>query len=243
MSLGKCFLATRNVPAEKQLRCISCHDPHVEPTGEEAPAHFNSACLACHTKASCTAPHTARPATTPSDNCIGCHMPLRSIRVISHSTATNHRIVRTPEEPFPDQTFNQTTAAMPDLIELNPAGERGAGALVPSALIRLQAYPQLNAEGKAQFIQPWLKTLAELETTDPESAMVRLHWDIAIWMTINSPRRSPIWSTLCSSIRCSRWSMPICPHPRSKSASTPRRFCLQGRLSPWAPSTPAFERR
>jgi hypothetical protein len=173
MSLSKCFLATRKLPAEKQLRCISCHDPHVEPTGDEVPTHFNSACLACHTKASCTAPHAARQATTPSDNCIGCHMPLRSIRVISHSSATHHRIVCTPDEPFPDQTFNQTTAAMPDLIELNPAGERGPGALVPPALIRLQAYALLKAEGKARFVQPWLKTLAELETTNPENAIVQ----------------------------------------------------------------------
>jgi tetratricopeptide (TPR) repeat protein len=173
MSLSKCFLSTRSLPADKQLRCISCHDPHVEPTKDEAPAHFNSKCLACHTAASCTAAPVARQATTPSDNCIGCHMPLRSIRVISHSSATNHRIVRTPDEPFPDQTFNQTIAAMPDLIELNPAGTRGAGASAPSALIRLRVYALLKAEGKVQFVQPWLKILAELEMSNPESAIVQ----------------------------------------------------------------------
>lgn len=173
MSLSRCFLATRNLPAEKQLRCISCHDPHVEPTEAEAPSYFRSRCLACHTKASCTAPHAARQATTPSDNCIGCHMPRRGIGVISHSSATNHRIVRTPGETFPDETFNQTTAAMPNLIEVNPAGERGAGALAPPALVRLQAYALLKAQGKVQFVQPWLKTLAELETSDPENAIVQ----------------------------------------------------------------------
>ena len=173
MSLSKCFRATRNLSAEKQLRCISCHDPHVEPSEAEAPAYFKSKCLACHSGASCTAPHAARQATTPSDNCIGCHMPLRSVRVISHSSATNHRIVRTPDEPFPDQAFDQATATMPDLIELNPTGERGAGALAPPALIRLQAYALLKAEGKAQFAQPWLKTLAELETSNPENAIVQ----------------------------------------------------------------------
>lgn len=173
MSLSRCFLATRSLPTEKQLRCISCHDPHVEPTGDEIPAHFNSACLACHTETSCTAPQAARQATTPRDNCISCHMPQRSIRVISHSNATNHRIVRTPDEPFPDQTFNQTTAAMPDLIEMNPAGERGSGATVPPALTRLQAEALLKAEGKAQFVQPWLKTLGELETSNPENAIVQ----------------------------------------------------------------------
>jgi hypothetical protein len=173
MSLSKCFRATRSLSADKQLRCISCHDPHVEPTADEAPAYFKSRCLACHTEASCTAPPAARKATTPSDNCTGCHMPQRGIRVISHSSATNHRIVRTANESFPDETFNQTTAAMPDLIELNPAGAGGAGAVVPPALIRLQAYALLKAEGKAQFVPQWLKTLAELEKSNPENAVVQ----------------------------------------------------------------------
>ncbi|HLY43641.1 MAG TPA: hypothetical protein VKR52_20675 [Terracidiphilus sp.] len=172
MSLSKCFRATRKLPEEKQLRCISCHDPHVELTEAEAPAYFKSACLKCHTEASCTAPRAARRATTPSDNCIGCHMPQRKIGFISHSSATNHRIVRTPDEPFPDETFNQTIPAMPDLIELNPAGERGPGASAPPALIRLQAYALLKAEGKEQFADSWLKTLAGLETSNPENAIV-----------------------------------------------------------------------
>jgi len=173
MSLSKCFLATRNLPPEKQLRCISCHDPHVEPTEAEAPAYFKSRCLACHSEASCTAPHAARQATTPGDNCIACHMPRRNIRVISHSSATNHRIVRVPDEPFPDQTFHQTTAAMPDLIELDPAGVRGPKAVAPPALIRLQAYAQFKAQGKEQFAQSWRTTLAELEKSDPENAIVQ----------------------------------------------------------------------
>jgi Tetratricopeptide repeat len=173
MSLSRCYLATRNLPAPKQLRCITCHDPHVEPTEAEAPDYFKSKCLTCHTEASCTAPQAVRQATTPSDNCIGCHMPRRSIGVISHSSATNHRIVRTANEPFPDQTFNQTTPTMPDLVELNPAGERGAAAVAPPPLIRLQAYALLKAQGKEQFAQPWLATLAGLETSDPGNAIVQ----------------------------------------------------------------------
>ncbi|MGB6193346.1 MAG: tetratricopeptide repeat protein, partial [Terracidiphilus sp.] len=173
MSLSKCFIATRNFPAEKQLRCISCHNPHVEPTQEEAPAYFKSRCLACHTEASCTASPSARQATTPADNCIGCHMPRRNIGVIAHSSATNHRIVRNPGEPFPDQTFNQSTPAMPGLIEINPAGKRGPEALAPPALIRLQAYAQFKAEGKEQFLEPWSKTLTELESSNPENALVQ----------------------------------------------------------------------
>ena len=168
MSLSKCFRATRNGP--QQLRCITCHDPHVEPTAAEAPAYFNGKCLSCHTAASCTAPAHARQQA--GDNCIGCHMPQRSIRVISHSTATNHRIVARPGEAFPDEAFTQATAAMPELIELNPEGERGAKAALPSALTRLQAYAILKLS-KSQFAASWRQSLAELETADAENAIVQ----------------------------------------------------------------------
>jgi predicted CXXCH cytochrome family protein len=170
MSLSKCFRATRNAPPEKQLQCITCHDPHVEPTAAEAPAYFNGKCLSCHTAASCTAPAQARQQT--GDNCIGCHMPRRDIRVISHSTATNHRIIARPGEAFPDEAFTQATAAMPDVIELNPAGERGAKAAVPTALTRLQAYAILKL-AKPQFAASWRQSLNELETTDAENAIVQ----------------------------------------------------------------------
>lgn len=172
MSLSKCFRATRSLPADKQLRCISCHDPHVEPTKAEAPAYFNGKCMNCHTGTSCTATAAVRQATTPIDNCIGCHMPKRDIRVISHSSDTNHRIVVRPDEPFPDETFSQTTSAMPDLIQLNPAGERGAKAAAPSALAQLLAYGELKL-ARPQFTASWLKTLSALETSTPENAIVQ----------------------------------------------------------------------
>jgi len=40
-------------------------------------------------------------------------------------------------------------------------------------LIRLQAYALLIAEGKEQFVQPWLRTLAGLETSNPRNAIVQ----------------------------------------------------------------------
>jgi len=172
MSLSKCFRMSRNAPADKQLRCISCHDPHVEPAAAEAPAYFNGRCMTCHTSQSCTAPQQARRQTTPADNCIGCHMPRRDIRVISHSSATNHRILLRPDEPFPDESFNQTTAVMPDLIYLDAIGERGEKATAPAPLIRLQAYGDLMLS-KPQFKSSWLKTLSEVEAANSDSSIVQ----------------------------------------------------------------------
>ncbi len=177
MSLSKCFRASASQPAAKQMRCITCHDPHVEPVGAEIPVFYNGKCMSCHTAASCTAPKAARQQTTPADNCIGCHMPKRDVVVISHSSITNHRILAKPDEPFPDEAFAQTTAAMPDLIHINAIGVRGSNAATPSALTRLQAYALLEL-AKPQFHASWLTTLTELETsgpekTEPENAIVQ----------------------------------------------------------------------
>ncbi len=172
MSLSNCFRASAGLAEAKQMRCITCHDPHVEPAAAEAPGFYNGKCMSCHTTSSCKAPAAARHATTPADNCIGCHMPKRDVVVISHSSITNHRILARPDEAFPDEAFTQTTAAMPDLIHLNAVGARGAKAAATPALARLQAYDLLKA-GRPQFAANWRTTLAELETSSPENAMVQ----------------------------------------------------------------------
>ena len=48
MTLSKCYRASAG-----RMRCITCHDPHVEPSSEEAPAYFagNNVSAAIRTKA------------------------------------------------------------------------------------------------------------------------------------------------------------------------------------------------
>jgi len=165
MTLSKCYRASAG-----RMSCITCHDPHVQPMATEAPAYFAAKCLTCHTNQSCKLPMPARMKTQPSDNCISCHMPKRDIQVISHSSATNHRVVATPDEPFPDITFHQTTASLPDLIHLNPVP--GKETVSPPPLTLLQAYGEL-AQDKPEFVAVYLKTLADLEKTQPDSALVQ----------------------------------------------------------------------
>jgi hypothetical protein len=168
MILSKCYRASANLPSEKQMRCISCHDPHIEPTGEEAPAYFNGKCMSCHTAQSCKASLEVRAKTVPTDSCIGCHMPKRAGGVIAHTSLTNHRIVARPDEPFPDATFQMTTTALPDLIYLDAA----PGDAAPPAVTLLQAYSELKEQSPA-YEASFLKTLRELETSEPENAVVQ----------------------------------------------------------------------
>jgi tetratricopeptide (TPR) repeat protein len=169
MILSKCYRASANKPAEKQMRCISCHDPHVEPASAEAPAFFNGKCMSCHTEQSCKAPAQARAQTSPADNCIGCHMQKRAGGAISHTSLTNHRILARPGEPFPDEAFQMATAALPDLIYLNA---RPGDTAPPAGITLLQAYGQLKDQSPV-YAASYLRTLHELEATAPENAIVQ----------------------------------------------------------------------
>jgi hypothetical protein len=134
MRLSKCYRSSGT------MTCITCHDPHVQPSKADAPRYYKTKCLACHTLNSCTAAAVLRQATTPPDDCIACHMPKRDVLRISHSALTNHRIVTTREEPFPDAAFQMTTPVLPDLVHLSAAtGDDTA----PSPLMLLEAYRQV----------------------------------------------------------------------------------------------------
>lgn len=165
MTLSKCYRSSAG-----RMGCITCHDPHVEPSRMEAPAYFNAKCMTCHTHQSCTLPIAARQKTTPADNCIGCHMPKRDVQVISHSSITNHRILARPDEDFPESAFHQTTAALPDLVHLDPVPGIKEDVVPPLTL--LQAYGELAAN-KPEYVGPYLKVLAELEQTEPDNALVQ----------------------------------------------------------------------
>ena len=164
MRMSRCYRATAG-----QLRCATCHDPHVEPTAAEAPAYFNAKCMNCHAERMCTLPAAERAKTAPANNCIECHMPRRKTPQIAHSSLTNHRIVARQGEPLPDAAFAMTTAELPDLVYLN--GQPGdSDSLTPVML--LKAYHELanqRPEYKAQYAS-WVNKVAQ---TDPEHAEVQ----------------------------------------------------------------------
>jgi hypothetical protein len=165
MTLSKCYRSSGG-----RLSCITCHDPHRQPTRQEAPAYYAKKCLACHTEQSCTVPLEKRQHSMPPDDCAGCHMPKRDIKVISHSTVTNHRIVARPDEPLPEVAYHQTTPALKDLVHLNPPpGEKDNP---PPALTLLEAYGNLSASSP-EYYSRYMATLDELARTEPDQALVQ----------------------------------------------------------------------
>jgi tetratricopeptide repeat protein/cytochrome c554/c'-like protein len=111
LKMSRCSLSSKG-----RLGCITCHNPHVQLHGSEAADFFRQRCLSCHATESCRAPMPRRQATSPPDNCILCHMPQRKMENISHSSLTDHRILRTPSETPAILEDGSDAAAPLDLI-------------------------------------------------------------------------------------------------------------------------------
>jgi tetratricopeptide (TPR) repeat protein len=76
---SKCFL-------KSDMTCITCHDPHDIPRGEEATQTYVGVCQNCH---QAVAHRSALPA---GSNCISCHMPKRRTEDVVHVVMTDHFI-------------------------------------------------------------------------------------------------------------------------------------------------------
>jgi hypothetical protein len=164
MTLSKCYRSSGG-----HLGCITCHDPHVEPAHQEAPAYYREKCLSCHTEKSCALPIGIRQGKTPPDDCAGCHMPTRDVPVIAHAVLTNHRIVAQAEESYPDAAFHMMTPQMPDLVHLSAIpGKRDEPV---SRVVLLEAYGQLMT-AKPEYQGRYFALAKQLAATDSNNVDV-----------------------------------------------------------------------
>ena len=164
MILSKCYRGSGG-----RLSCITCHDPHVEPAKQEAPAQFRAKCLECHNEKSCALPAAIRQRKTPPDDCAGCHMPKREVQTIAHAVLTNHRIVGQAEEPYPNAAFHMTSPQMPDLVHLTAIPGKHGEAISP--LLLLQAYGQLMTPNP-EYRGKYFALAKQLESSNPNNVDV-----------------------------------------------------------------------
>ncbi len=127
------------------LGCVSCHNPHQEPAPEEKIDHYRKSCLKCHGQDACAASLDLRKATQPADNCLECHMPRRPFEGVPHSSGTEHRISRFPEDdaPRPDQLHAQEGARLAHLTGTTTTSRTLALAYAEAA----QTHVQYRAPG------------------------------------------------------------------------------------------------
>jgi tetratricopeptide (TPR) repeat protein len=160
MKLSRCFRESAG-----KLSCLTCHDPHVQPAATETAPYFRKKCLTCHTDESCRLALTERTGRTPSDDCVGCHMPKRNVTVISHTALTNHRIPAHPDRATPTENQSNNT----DLVLVNaPEGKKTS---LPD-LTLLQAYGELVHRNPV-YQGKYVSLLEHLAETQPKDAYVQ----------------------------------------------------------------------
>ena len=162
MSLSKCYIAMKG-----RMSCLTCHDPHVQPEANTV-EYFRNKCLTCHVEASCKLPLSTRQSQSPSNDCAGCHMPKRSVTIIAHSVLTDHRIVKTKDQPFPTALFNSSKPLQSGLIHLNAVP--GRIDRIP-ALTLFRAFAEL-APKDAAYRPNYLQSLDEVARTDADNPEV-----------------------------------------------------------------------
>jgi tetratricopeptide (TPR) repeat protein len=74
------------------MTCITCHNPHNIPRGQEAAVHYVSVCQKCHTQK--LKPLVSSGRHTASSDCLACHMPRRRTDDVVHVLMTDHLIQR-----------------------------------------------------------------------------------------------------------------------------------------------------
>ena len=158
MSASKCYTGTNG-----RLGCLTCHDPHVQPTAADAVKYYRDKCLSCHTESSCGLPLRVRESKTPANDCQSCHMPKQHVTGISHSILTSHRIVKTPDEAFPTASFNANKLIVSGLIHLNAIP--GKPDRVPQ-LTLFRAFAELAPTNPA-YLKSYVQELTGLEKTNP----------------------------------------------------------------------------
>jgi predicted Zn-dependent protease len=96
-------------------------------------------------------------------------MPKRTVPTISHAALTNHRIVRTPEEPYPEAANADSSGESPGLIHVSRSPESEHNQVAPITL--LQAYRTLLV--KDPSLRPrYLALLDQLKRSQPENPAV-----------------------------------------------------------------------
>ncbi len=76
------------------MTCVTCHDPHHHPAGEQRHELHRQQCLSCHQDQACGVPLDDR-IERAQNRCVTCHMP-KTQSEVPHTSTTNHRIAVYP---------------------------------------------------------------------------------------------------------------------------------------------------
>jgi Flp pilus assembly protein TadD len=128
-----------------QMTCLTCHDPHDIPRGQQAVVHYVEVCRSCHQGVA----HAV--ALPPTSTCLTCHMPKRRTEDVVHVVMTDHFIRRTQpqrdllakiaETATPEGSITKVALYYPAKAPATPTAEisMAEAQVKDNGILRLQA--------------------------------------------------------------------------------------------------------
>jgi hypothetical protein len=147
-------LSVCKVKSGDRMSCLSCHDPHDEPTVAERPAYFRAKCLVCHGQKFAARHRPDKP------DCTSCHMPALPSRDVAHTQATDHRILKYPG----GRQFGSLSAGL--RLEAFPASE-ASGTTTRDLALAWQTLAERKVQGAASKAEEYLRKAIKERPEDP----------------------------------------------------------------------------
>lgn len=142
--------------SDDRMSCLSCHDPHANPSPAARIAFYRAKCLACHTQKKFITSHY-----TQTPDCTRCHMPKSSTQDIPHAQVTDHRILRVQSRPGQNPNGqDETLVPVPGVAEVVTSRDLGL------------AYYNLGLSGDGEAMQRAWKILPDVAASDADDLQV-----------------------------------------------------------------------
>ncbi len=143
------------------ITCLTCHDPHRTPRGEEASRQFAAACLTCHDLGDCdlrTMKDKSQRRDVDPGDCVACHMAKAPPSDAPHTLFTDHLIARVPSPvPPAGEAHPEEPVELVSFFEPGADARRNLGAA--HLLMALRSGDFRHADIGASILEPLLPTL------------------------------------------------------------------------------------
>jgi Flp pilus assembly protein TadD len=151
------------------LWCGTCHAVHASQPATNRTAFYRSKCLTCHTIQTCSRKREPASAPNRDDDCIGCHMPKRTVVESAHVTFTDHEIARRPQTAPPTE---------PDMTKLRQLLTPASNVAILARNLGFAQLQVAGASGRAEFLRAAIDTLEPLQESNVG--------DAEFWMNLGS---------------------------------------------------------